>query len=790
MHGVWTYVRELRTAENPSLSEKTHPMRRLNFLIGGILTACLLGVSWRACAADPPQLPNTQILTIEEDIASQLVEGVDRFLLDQIDVSVDKRKQHWQRNFASPEAYQKSIEPNRQYLAHILGVRDPRISFDAPELIATTKNAALLAKGAGYDVYIIRWPVFGNVHGEGLLLVPSNGKPVADIIAIPDCNQTPEQLVGLAPGVPSESQYARRLAECGCRVIVPVLINREAKLENLTNREWLYRSAFELGRGLIGYELQKILAAIDYFSKESGNQPRIGVIGWGEGGLLALYAGALDSRIDAVCVSGYFDNRNQLWQEPIDRNVFGLLEQFGDAELASMIAPRALIVEAATSPEVKLPGGRGAPARIVTSKLTDVRAELDRARQLVADLKPAVQFTLVASGSDGTGPYGCDETLTKFLKSLSDSAKLTESNHLLKTVGDLPNPAVRLQRQLEELDRHNQTLLRESASVRKAFIWDKLNYESLEKYAESVKPFREYFSEEVIGRFGIPRLSPNPRTRKIAETDKWTRYEVVLDVFPEVIAYGLLTLPKGIKEGEQRPVVVCQHGLEGRPGDTIGESNHHFYKAFATKLAERGFITFAPQNLYIFGDRFRTLQRKANPLKKTLFSIIIPQHQQIVDWLQTLPQVDSKRIAFYGLSYGGKSAMRIPPLVPDYCLSICSGDFNDWIDKTASTHSRYSYTDKTEYEMFEFDLGNTFNYAEMAALIAPRPFMVERGHLDGVAADETVAAEYAKVRRLYDVKLHLPAKTEIEWFSGPHTINGQGTFRFLNEKLNWSSESQ
>ena len=133
------------------------------------------------------------------------------------------------------------------------------------------------------------------------------------------------------------------------------------------------------------------------------------------------------------------------------------------------------------------------------------------------------------------------------------------------------------------------------------------------------------------------------------------------------------------------------------------------------------------QNLYLFEDRFRTLQRKANPLSKTLFSIIIPQHQQITDWLKTLPQVDPGRIAFYGLSYGGKSAMRIPPLVKNYCLSICSADFNDWVWKNASSRSPYSYLWGNEYEIFEFDLGSTFNYAEMAALIAPRPFMVEAG---------------------------------------------------------------
>src|SRR5207302_10101417 len=247
---------------------------------------------------------------------------------------------------------------------------------------------------------------------------------------------------------------------------------------------------------------------------------------------------------------------------------------------------------------------------------------------------------------------------------------------------------------------------------------------------------------------------------------------------------GIVLLPKDLKEGEKRPVVVCQHGLEGRP-QTVVTGNNPSYHDFAAKLAEQGFITFAPQNLYIFHDRFRTLQRKANPLKKTLFSIIVPQHQQIVNWLKTLPYVDGERIAFYGLSYGGKSAMRIPPLVSNYCLSICSADFNDWVWKNASSRSPYSYVWTGEYEIFEFDLGSTFNYSEMAALIAPRPFMVERGHFDGVAPDERVALEYAKVRHLYNARLRIGDRTEIEWFVGPHTINGQGTFRFLHRHLNW-----
>ena len=103
--------------------------------------------------------------------------------------------------------------------------------------------------------------------------------------------------------------------------------------------------------------------------------------------MLALYAAALDPRIDAACVSGYFDCAGRIWREPIDRNVFGLLEQFGDAELASMVAPRTLIVEAAAGPEFEMPPGTGgAPGRLVTPALDACAARSSAPESLTADL--------------------------------------------------------------------------------------------------------------------------------------------------------------------------------------------------------------------------------------------------------------------------------------------------------------------------------------------------------------------------------------------------------------------
>ncbi len=63
--------------------------------------------------------------------------------------------------------------------------------------------------------------------------------------------------------------------------------------------------------------------------------------------------------------------------------------------------------------------------------------------------------------------------------------------------------------------------------------------------------------------------------------------------------------------------------------------------------------------------------------------------------------------------------------------------------------------------------------------------MVERGHFDGVGSDERVAREFAKVRHLYQAKLGIGDRAAIEWFVGPHAINGKGTFEFLHRHLNW-----
>jgi dienelactone hydrolase len=740
-------------------------------------------------------LPGTQPLTRGGDLAAQMVAGIDQYLMRATAASVDRRKSHWSPDYSSVDAYRKSILPNRQRLKKILGVVDTRLP-PRLEYVGGPDEPPLLAEGQGFKVYAVRWAVFPGVDAEGLLLEP-NSDPAVNIVAIPDADWTPEMLAGLTPGVPLAAQTPAMWAGLGFRVLIPTLIDRKddysgnPKLGRLTNqphREFIYRMAYELGRHVLGYEIQKVLAGVDWMQTHSKPDAAelVAVVGYGEGGLLARLAAAVDERIKFVAPLGQGGPAEAMWAEPIYRNIWGYLREFGTAELYRLIIPRVAAAEPQTvtrnggaqididlgwpvvegPPKSRRGRSGAAPGKLTVPTVQAVEAEWRRAWDTAVSRLPTPD------------PAGYKLALLLFLR----NDKPIKYDPVHRRTFDA---ASRQKRQFDQLVAFTQQLMRDSERDRQRSFWSNLDFSSPENHEASTKGFRKQMWEALIGKLPAPTEPMNPRSRLAYDEPKWKGYEVTLDLYPDVFAYGILLVPKDLKPGERRPVVVCQHGLEGRPQDVVNpKTKTRAYNSFGAQLADRGYIVYAPQNPYIGQDRFRVLQRKGHPLGLSIFSFIVRQHERTLDWLARLPFVDPDRLAFYGISYGGKTAMRVPALLPRYCLSICSADFNEWVWKNVSIDFPASYMFSNEYDMYEFDLGNTFSYAEMAALIAPRPFMVERGHQDTVGIDEWIAYEYAKVRRLYS-KLGLPERTEIEFFPGGHMINGKGTFAFLARHLGW-----
>jgi len=712
-----------------------------NIIVKHLGTICLLInillITFFVSFGQPAIHFNSIPLKEKGDFSASMVEGIDHYLMKETELVRQAREKLWQPDFSSFEAFNNSAVSLRNLLASRTGVADTRL---VPEMEVLTGKGLMQysLKVDGCNIKAVRWTVLEGLSAEGLLLEPKE-HVLARIVLIPDADVLPEVYAGLQKKDDPAYGVARRLVESGCEVLIPVLVSREntfsgnpvaGRYTNLPHREWIYRQGFEVGRHIIGYELQKVFAAIDWMTlrnKPNGNNVLIGVAGYGEGGLLALYAAAMDTRISTTLVSGYFNAREGLWNEPIYRNVFGLLKNFGDAELAVMVWPRQLIVEYSKVPEISGPNvtskglsSGAAPGYIDTPDFTTASTEFRRAKAMLPEECININWVDGNNGSP-SNPFS-----TKAVSLFAKGLKLKLSDKSVEPLTEMSSfnwvdYTKRQERTVRNMELHIQNVLFLCERTRNKNFWDKLEGDSIDQKSTK-KIFREKF-RNVIGDMPAPTMPINPRSRILQETTEWISYEIVLDVWPDVFAWGILIIPKDLKPGEKRPVVVCQHGLEGLPMDVVTTDTNSrafsYYQGFATRLAEQGYVTFSPHNPYRGGDKFRVLQRKANPLGLSLFSVIVGQHQRIVEWLGQLDFIDPLRIGFYGLSYGGKSAMRVPALVEEYALSICSGDFNEWVRKNVSVYDRFSYMFSGEYEMPEWDLGHTFNYAEMAGLIAP-----------------------------------------------------------------------
>ncbi len=737
---------------------------------------CWSDGNWQTVAVAAEPLRGTQLLDWQDALDARMMQGAHRFVERKIDESQEALA-------ASAKLDPQAVQSKRERLKFLIGAggreREPHshlaFSHYSPpirmERIGYDSLPAIVFEDERLRITRVQWPVLEGVQGEGLLLEP-HGPHAAHVLILPDADQSPEMLVGLVSGIPAENQIARRLAASGARVIIPCLINRQevrpAKPLGISNREWVYRQAFHMGRHIIGYEVDKTMAAVDWLVKTRQTTQPIGIAGWGEGELLAKYAFAIDTRIDIALLSGQHVEKKASWREPIYRNVWCLDSEFNNSIFGALIAPRTLLKEESPAPPIN--------------------AQRDKAMPLEAPIAGKLQ----ASGELAFGELAFGELATKqFADGLNIELLSADVSPIIPREDLVDSEAERHARQLKQLDDATQRLARESAQVREEFYLNTalpqlgMRKWSTEAFHETsavaaftvhTEGYREIFWRDVLGRFDDPLLAANPRSRLVRETEQWHAYEVVLDVVPELFAWGILMMPLNIAEGEKRPVIVVQHGRNGLPQNVLEGG----YNGIAQKLLERGFIVFAPHNLYRGEDQYRWLDRKANTIGKSLFSFLILQHDQITRWLSDLPQVDKSRIAFYGNSYGGESAVRIPTVLTRYALSICASDFNDWTRKVTETHERFSFMQTVEWEMPYFNMGNTFSYAEMSYLMIPRPFMVERGHHDLVAPDHWVASEFAKVRLVYD-QLGISDRTAITFFQGGHTMRGEETIRFIEK---------
>ncbi len=711
-------------------------------------------------------------LPLPWDLLEQQRQEIIHYFLNQISATPARRDQLWRPDFSSPRNYEESIQLHRNHLRQMLGLIESKPG--TPDIRVLKQNAALRIE----DVTI---PIQSEFRARALVFLPQSATPAAAVIVIPPANESREEYVGLVEGM-SPAEWLTALLARKIAVAIPLTVERTddhpicQKAGGRDRRTVLWRAGFIVGRTLVGLEVQQVLAIRSFLSAKPEVDPkRIALLGERQGGMTALYAGAVDDKLSAVATVDYFEQREDCWQEPVDRVLYGQLNEFGDAEIAALIAPRPMLIATNPAGPVSYP---------------KVRVEAGRARRFYQGLGATEHLTtmVVADGAMRTAA-------SKLATSLrADAAERPVDLPLRFSSQEVDE---RRNEQFEELYNYLHGLDSGSDEVRKRY-WQ-LESTPPQDRKQKIAEARAALAE-LVGVVPADKSPLRARTALIGETDKFLAFEVLLDVLPRVHVYGQLLVPRvaGGSMHDALPAVICQHGFGGAPKYVTGmgselESNDHFYHRFGERLAERGYVVFAPYltvpvdttppNIVHRADLINPLVRMAAALGMLRTSIELAKLHRVVDFLQSLPFVNSDRIGYYGLSYGGYSAMWMPPLEPRLKFTIISAHFNDWrLMLTDDTRLGDSYWTLPDDDFHNWNVLNRFTHTELIAAMWPRPVCIEWGLNDPVTPPAWHERAWKDLEKFRDA-WNLEDRIVDDDFIGPHSIHGIQTFFFIDRWL-------
>ena len=719
-------------------------------------------------------LRGTALITppLSGDIREEQRQQIIRYYLQQIAATPAKRDSLWHPNFSSAASYQTSLQDHQNHLREMLGLIQPKLGAPQVKLLEENKNLRI------HDLTL---PIDKELSVRAFIFLPHSNAPMAAVIVIPPDNQSREEFTGAAKGM-KPAKWLTALLERNIAVAVPLMVERRddhpicRQAGGKDRRRVLWRAGFIVGRTLVGLEVQQVLALREFLaSQKEINGKQIAVMGAGQGGMTALYAGAVDERFAAVASLDYFRQRENCWEEPVDRVLYGQLNEFGDAEVAALIAPRPLWI--VTKPGVVIP-------------LASVTAEFTRAQRFYKGLRMSGNLKIIADSNSGLEDAA--------IKIASLFGALQKGNMAEIGLHIFPEPIEAARNQnFEALFEYLRRLDAASEQVR-ADYWQLNSIPPQERPLKAQKLRTELAG--LMGEFKFEAVPLRPRTAFIGETEKFLAYEVLLDVAPGIEVYGHLLVPRTVagQVKKRLPAVVCQHGFDGAPKYITGmgselEKNDHFYHRFGERLAERGYVVFAPYmtvpedhhppNIVHRADLINPLVRLTAPLGLMRTSIEVTKLHRVVDFLQSLSFVDGDRIGYYGLSYGGYSAIWMVPLEPRLKLAVISAHFNDWQTMLTDT-KRYgdSYWTLPDEDFYNWNVLNRFVHTQLIAAMWPRPVCIEYGLGDPVTTPDWHERAWKEVKAFGD-SWDMQDKLVDDRFNGDHAIHGIGTFFFLDRWL-------
>lgn len=252
-----------------------------------------------------------------------------------------------------------------------------------------------------------------------------------------------------------------------------------------------------------------------------------------------------------------------------------------------------------------------------------------------------------------------------------------------------------------------------------------------------------------------------------------------------------LFTPKNLRPGERRAAIITPHGHGGGGKDAVAgvkddprvaEAIEIYNYDYGRKLAERGYIVAAP-DARGFGERRESdggdilagscarLNHMALPLGRTAVGMFVFDLMRLADFMLTLDNVDGEKLGCAGLSGGGMQTLWFAALDDRVKLAAISGYFYGYLESLLRMPDNCS----CNY------VPHLWEYADMgdlAALIAPRPLIIESGDSDGLNGAPGLDNVYPQLEIARGAYKLLGAEQNLvhNVFSGGHRWYGGKTY--------------
>ena len=297
---------------------------------------------------------------------------------------------------------------------------------------------------------------------------------------------------------------------------------------------------------------------------------------------------------------------------------------------------------------------------------------------------------------------------------------------------------------------------------------------------------------ELLG--GFPARTPlRPQTLETLEFPGYKRERFVFESRPGMGVLGYLLTPT--KVTAPAATVICIPGHGRGVDDIVGidETGHSrtekpmYQFDFALQVVEQGMAALALEPMAFGCRRDARTARKglkesacqpsagaALLLGETMIGWRVYDVMRAIDWIETRPELDAKRVGCMGISGGGTITTFASALEPRIQAAFISGYLNTFRDSIMSlAHCIDNY------------VPGILNWAEqydVAGLIAPRPLIAESGDRDPIFPIAASRESFARVRKVYET-FGAADRVEHQVFSGVHQFHGERGIPFLAKAL-------